>query len=408
MRIPRALPAVVLAVIFMGLTAPPGRAAPDAPARSAEGSGNLFASLLGKSEADTQGKIEAAWQQLFYGDKGGERVYFPVQGRMAYIADIGHKDVRTEGMSYGMMIAVQLGHHDEFDRLWKWTKTHMYHADGPFAGYFAWECDYAGAQLDPQPAPDGEQWFAMALLFASRRWGDGEGIFNYSGEARTLLRDLRVQRRGVAHPIFDAGSLQVVYDVTGNGGTFTDASYQLPAFYELWALWGPPADREFWTGAARASRQLFRRAANPRTGLIGDCSNFDGTPRPGDLGDFRYDACRTLANVALDWHWHHKDRWAVDQSNRVLRFLAAQGRPCPNQYTLDGRPLSNVESTGLMAMAAVAGLAADREVARPFVRILWETRVPSGQWRYYDGLLYLLALLETGGRFHSDFPVHPA
>lgn len=38
-------------------------------------------------------------------------------------------------------------------------------------------------------APDGEEFFAMALFFASKRWGDGEGIFNYSKEARAILRE---------------------------------------------------------------------------------------------------------------------------------------------------------------------------------------------------------------------------
>ena len=27
---------------------------------------------------------------------------------------------------------------------------------------------------------------------------------------------------------------------------FTDTSYHLPAFYELWARWGPGEDRAFW------------------------------------------------------------------------------------------------------------------------------------------------------------------
>ena len=36
---------------------------------------------------------------------------------MAYVTDVLNKDVRTEGMSYGMMIAVQLDRKKEFDRL---------------------------------------------------------------------------------------------------------------------------------------------------------------------------------------------------------------------------------------------------------------------------------------------------
>jgi len=95
-----------------------------------------------------------------------------------------------------------------------------------------------------------------------------------------------------------------------------------------------------------------------------------------------------------------RDDWSVVQSNRVLGFLKTQGHPCPNQFSLAGKPLSDVDSTGLDAMASVAGLAADPAIARPFVQYFWDRPIPSGKWRYYDGLLYFLALLETSGRFH--------
>ncbi len=61
---------------------------------------NLFHEYLGKSDAEIQAKIDAAWEQLFYGDDASERVYYPVGEDMAYIADIGNGDVRSEGMSY--------------------------------------------------------------------------------------------------------------------------------------------------------------------------------------------------------------------------------------------------------------------------------------------------------------------
>ena len=37
----------------------------------------------------------------------------------------------------------------------------------------------------------------------------------------------------------------------------TDASYHLPAFYELWSRWGPEEDRAFWAKAADVSRDFF-------------------------------------------------------------------------------------------------------------------------------------------------------
>ena len=37
--------------------------------------------------------------------------------------------------------------------------------------------------------------------------------------------------------------------------------------------------------------------------------------------------------------------------------------------------------------------------ARDFVEALWVSSPPTGQWRYYDGLLYLMGLLHVSGEF---------
>jgi oligosaccharide reducing-end xylanase len=55
-------------------------------------------------------------------------------------------------------------------------------------------------------------------------------------------------------------------------------------------------------------------------------------------------------------------------------------------------------------MAGAAALAADREIGEPFVQALWDQPIPRGTWRYYDGLLYLLALLYAGGQFQIYTP----
>ena len=375
---------------------------------------NLFHELLGKSDAEIDAKVNAAWTHFFSGDEKTQRLYFPVGDEMACIADIGSGDVRSEGMSYGMMIAVQLDKKAEFDRLWKWANIHMRHTSGPSAGYFAWHCKFDGTQLSPSTASDGEEWFAMALLFASHRWGkEGKGIFNYEAEAQTLLSAmLHKDATSEVTAIFNGQEKQVVFVPNPEASTFTDPSYQLPAFYELWARWSNDADdRKFWADAAQTSRAFFHRAAHPVTGLMPEYAHFDGTPftetRFGaGKGDFRFDAWRTLANVALDHAWFAADTWQIKQSNRVLRFLSAQGPHCANQYKLEGKPLSTDASTGLIAMAAVAGLAADPKLARPFVQDLWDTEPPSGQWRYYNGLLYTLGLLQVSGRFQMICPVN--
>lgn len=370
---------------------------------------NLFEEYLGKSDAEAQARIDAAWEQLFYGSDESERVYYPVGDDMAYMQDIGNGDVRSEGMSYGMMIAVQLDKKEEFDRLWKWTKTYMYQDNGPYQGYFAWHTTPEGKQLDANPASDGEEWFAMALLFASARWGDGEGIFDYRAQTQEIL-DVMLHKEDtksdLATNMFNLEHKQVVFvPRLGPVSNFTDPSYHLPAYYELWARWAE-RDNEFWADAAQVSREHFKNAAHPQTGLMPDYANFDGTPYgTDDHKDFRFDAWRTLSNVAVDYAWFAADPWQLEQSNRVLNFLASQGMDSyPNQYALDGTPLSSDHSTGLVSMAAVAALAADREIGEPFVQALWDAQIPSGRWRYYDGMLYMFAMLHVSGNFRIYVP----
>ena len=157
---------------------------------------DLFAEQ-GHAPAETQAKIEKAFQQLFHGDALSERVYFEAgsnaAGPLAYMTDWANNDVRTEGMSYGMMIAVQMNKKHEFDALWNWSNTYMLITDprNPNVGYFAWSMNTDGTPRSTGPAPDGEEYYAMALLFATHRWGNGEGIYNYQEQAEKILRGMR-------------------------------------------------------------------------------------------------------------------------------------------------------------------------------------------------------------------------
>ena len=141
---------------------------------------NVFAEAGYDKETIEKRKNEI-FHTLFYGAES-ERIYHPVGDDMAYIEDTGNHDARTEGMSYGMMMCVQMDRKEEFDRLWKWAKTYMYLEEGENAGYFAWSVQPDGTKNSFGAAPDGEEFFAMALFFAAHRWGDCEGIFNYRSE----------------------------------------------------------------------------------------------------------------------------------------------------------------------------------------------------------------------------------
>jgi oligosaccharide reducing-end xylanase len=113
-----------------------------------------------------------------------------------------------------------------------------------------------------------------------------------------------------------------------NRSDFTDPSYHLPAFYELWARWGPPADRAFWAKAATASRSFFVKTTNPNTGLAPSYANFDGTPHPTRFRQsaiFGYDSWRTASNWSVDWAWWRKAPEEPQLSNRIQAFFRSRG-----------------------------------------------------------------------------------
>ncbi len=380
---------------------------PDAPTPASVGAvstgkyRNLFKEL-GYSDAEIDKKVESAWQKFFYGTDD-ERIYYPVGEDMAYIYTADTDDVRSEGMSYGMMICVQMDKQEEFDRLWKWAKTHMQHKSGEFKGYFAWQMNTNGTIKDNTPAADGEEYFATSLLFASARWGNGEGIYNYNKEAQEILKTMLHQADdGQGVNMFNKEHKMPVFCPIGNAATFSDPSYHLPAFYEVWAR-EAEQDNDFWSEAAEASRQHFKDATNEKTGLGPDYSEYSGTAKnEGNHGDFRFDAWRIAANIACDYAWWAQDDWATTHANRIQSFFYDQGVDSyGNQWSLDGKNLSPDHSPGLVAMNATASLASSDKKSWSFLEDLWNISPTTGKYRYYDGCLYMMGLLHCSGKFRA-------
>ncbi|MGA2249211.1 glycosyl hydrolase family 8 [Terracidiphilus sp.] len=422
------------AALFFALISCVGVAAQKQPADSAGAyTTGKYRNLLveaGYSKRAAHEKIEATFQQLFHGDPQTQAIAFAAgkneNGPLMYVTDWANHDVRTEGMSYGMMITVQLNKKAEFDGIWNWAKTYMYISDpkAPSYQYFAWSCKTDGTHNSEGAAPDGESYFAMALLFAANRWGNGKGIYDYQAEAEKILTAMvhrpeitgEIQWRGktVAHtvgPMMHDDPPMILFVADKTPHPFTDPSYHLPAFYELWALWGPKEDHDFWTKAAQTSRDFFVKTTDPKTGLAPAYANFDGTAVKSGFvqsDKFGYDAWRTASNWSVDWSWWGKAPAERELSDRIQAFFESQGIDKYGPvYTLDGKDLGSTPGlthedhpAGLVGTNAVAGLAAtDQERAKRFVKALWETPVPSGQSRYYDGMLYMMSLMHLGGEF---------
>lgn len=371
---------------------------------------NLLAEL-GISSADIKKRIADTFETMFYGDED-TRIYHPVEPDMGYMEDTGNIDARTEGMSYGMMMCVQLDKKEEFDRIWKWSMTNMYMTEGRHAGYFAWSCKPSGEKNAYGPAPDGEEYYAMALFMAAARWGDSEGIYNYTEWARTILRDC-IHRNGEGEkPGFTMWDEKNHLIKFVPETPFSDPSYHLPHFYELFAERADPADSGFWREAARASREYLHLACNEKTGLCSDYANFDGTALEkcfNPNADKHYsDSYRTIYNIALDWVWNRSDDWQPENCRRLQKFFADAGDSWDNVPYPDGRFTEEkaMHPVAIIATRAAASLAAmdgadeeERRLAEKCVMEFWNTPLREGKRRYYDNCLYLFSLLMLAGEY---------
>ena len=154
----------------------PARPPPVPPSVGAVISGvyrDMFAEA-GYAQADIDAKIAAAYSQLYLdGDAATQRIAFAVPGNMSYVTDAKNKDVRTEGMSYGMMVQVQMNNQTMFDQLWRWVLRYMYHAEptDPLHGWSAWHATVEGVPIDEGPAPDGETFFCHGAVLCGRALG---------------------------------------------------------------------------------------------------------------------------------------------------------------------------------------------------------------------------------------------
>ncbi|SNR17254.1 glycosyl hydrolase family 8 [Tenacibaculum jejuense] len=377
---------------------------------------NMFVES-GRSEAAVQQKLDQLWNRYFVnGDATSERLMYEVGNDMAYILDTGNDDIRSEGMSYGMMICVQLDKKEAFDKLWKFVKTYSQHKPGDAReGLFSWQLnttDYG--MIDPNSAPDGEEYFVTALFFADARWGSQQGtgsfnsetdVFNYKAQANYILDNMinKASANSGQCPtnLIDLNEKQIVFTPCGDSAQFTDPSYHLAAFYDLWALYADN-NNELWADMATRSRDyLLPRAAHPVTGLTPDYSGFDGSPKDDlNRGHFGFDAWRVIMNMGFDFAWFQKSK---NNTQTIINNQIDFFKDKPNyegSWSLDGStPITFDHNPGLVACNAVGSLALADAKVWPFVDELYELSPPSGKYRYYDGLLYMMSYMHLAGTF---------
>ncbi len=109
------------------------------------------------------------------------------------VVDTGNGGIsHTEGQGSGMLFALAFDDALHFERIWRWTRTHLRKTDNDL---FAWRYDPSAAKpvTDWNNASDGDLMIAWALEEASRRWPNS-GYGQEAARLRSLIREKLVRR----------------------------------------------------------------------------------------------------------------------------------------------------------------------------------------------------------------------
>ena len=264
----------------------------------------------------------------------------------------------SEGIGYGMLLAVYLDDQPLFDDLWKYEQLHLNQN-----GLMNWDIGPDGTVTAAGlgGATDGDEDMAWALIMADRQWG-GQGTLSdsYLNNAKKLVDaiwsfEVDHTRQDMLKPGDQWGDMDI-----------TNPSYFAPAYYRVFGeLTGKTAE---WTRVLDSSyaildKSLNATSGNAANGLVPAWCSSSGVPggAAGAPLNFQNDATRTPFRIAEDYCFSNEAR-AKTYLAKITSFYAGVGvANITNGYDLNGTPdPDKVFAAGLQAASFVgpAGVAA--------------------------------------------------
>jgi endo-1,4-beta-D-glucanase Y len=309
----------------------------------------------------------------------------------------------SEGIAYGMIIAVYMNDQDLFDQLWKYEQQFL---NGN--GLMDWYISAAGdKRLGGGAATDADEDMAFALLMADRQWG-GKGSLaeSYLDTAKSQIQKIW------DHEVLD-GKLLRAGDEWGADWNTVNISYFSPAYYRLF---GQATNKVAeWDAVVTTSYDILEKSlnlanGNTANGLVPAWCTAEGVPRPGFDGaptHYQYDSCRTPFRIALDYYWFGEPR-ALAYITKTTTFFASIGADkIQDGYELNGTPRPSSLNPQYQQSAAFVGPAGVAAMGIPnyqkflddtYVQLATLTLMKGGE--YYDHSWTVISLLMMTGNFN--------
>jgi hypothetical protein len=319
----------------------------------------------------------------------------------------------SEGIAYGMVIAVYMNDQNLFDELWKYEQSWL----AP-SGLMNWYINAAGDGLGQNPggegaASDADADMAWALVMADRQWG-GQGTLSdtYLNYAKDTLGKIW------ATEVVD-GKLLKPGDSWGGWDT-VNISYFTPSYFRVFAT---VTENSGWLDVVTTSYDILEKSlndsnGNTSNGLVPAWCNSEGQPNAGVWGPdqsapthYQYDSCRTPFRIALDYCWTGEAR-SLSYVQKTTSFFSGIGvASIVDGYDLNGTPHPQQSGGQSAAFIGPAGVGAMHDAsARAFLDDAYNAvkglnLLVGGD--YYEESWTVLSLLMMTGNFLDYTALEP-
>lgn len=290
----------------------------------------------------------------------------------------GSEQVASEGIAYGMLLAVAMGDRPAFDGLWQYYREHR---NGN--GVMNWLHSPCGGQIDGNGASDADLDAAMALVLADNRYG------GFAADARELVAAIGTHETQIC----DDGLIVLKPgDAWGGCGDVVNPSYFSPGYYRRFALIQPER-AEFWNQFASDTYQMLRGMQDEAGGLLPDWG-YDGRADDGDRGQYGYEAVRAPWRIALDLAWSNN----ADPRTFLQRMSQTVDTRGGITAMADDESFAEKRNSAFLGSLSLSGLAVSQAKFDAYVAE-WEAyETLDDQW-YYQASLRVLFLITAGGFF---------
>lgn len=296
----------------------------------------------------------------------------------------------SEGMGYGMLLAVYFNERDLFDDLYRYAKKYFNNT-----GLMDWSIDANGKVAGTGAATDGDEDMATALVFAHKRWGSN-GAINYEQEAKNYINNLF---RYCVEP-----GTYVLKPGNWGGSDALNPCYFAPAWYRIYADFTGNRD---WLKVADKSYEILDQIGkfNNNTGLVPDWCKADGTEQRLAVWngtskyEYSYDAARMPWRIALDYSWYGTEK-AKAYCDKVSDFFKTIGpENIVDGYSLTGQKLGQYHNATFVCTTATSYLTGED---LSFGQRMFDETVnvkDTAPHDYYGNTLRMLTLLYMSGNF---------